>query len=450
MFNWQPPRLLQRTVSLFSNSLALAIMFDTVLDFFPDNRLESPGGTSSANHSSRSPWSSGQSASLEGHAGSSVGNAADSSPNLADALQPPSPESAAGSSSSGSRPRRRIRGKSRDPNRPHPEGLAAPATPAGAVRPASPEMGVIAEDLAEDAGGSDGLPYADAQPVPMPTGAAELNRIRQCWWKVLQRWRQQQLASQRHSLSRRSTELLKMPLRDCSKKAKRALYNLFMREDNVLSTRWGTIADAWARGQLALEQPTWLKAQSFMLTWQGDFGLISKEAVLGSSWPSAEVVSSVLAVSPLVHPIRDAIDAMIKDIFQTRSLQKYAWCIELCVESYETLREATLSRSPEPDASGAVADGAFWHTGKACLPVSDNVLRLHVHCFFDFARLEVVRDAEEFLLLGSQPWHNAAVYTKHSRSTRKNYQGFFYCQVRKLGSVLWGANLYISFFWLFG
>ena len=94
--------------------------------------------------------------------------------------------------------------------------------------------------------------------------------------------------------------------------------------DSEQTRRYKLVSEAWAQGAMLTESPVWLRGQGLLLTWQGDYGLISKEQVLGDSWPSVVAVATILSLSPLLQRIKDGISGLVKDVFQKTTLQKYA------------------------------------------------------------------------------------------------------------------------------
>ena len=100
--------------------------------------------------------------------------------------------------------------------------------------------------------------------------------------------------------------MLKTPLKSLNTAQRRTMQKLYMLMDSEQSRRYKLVSEAWAQGPMITDSPAWLKGHGFLLTWQGDFGLIPKEQVLGDSWPSVTAVATLLSLSPLLQPIKMA------------------------------------------------------------------------------------------------------------------------------------------------
>ena len=319
-------------------------------------------------------------------------------------------------------------------------GNVTPVVQDAALALVQPDIEMCASQVpVEDTGGDPDS--ADSIPIPLPESLDDLRKAKKNLMQVIFRWKKHELIVNKHSYSRRQLDLLHTPLNNISDKRRKDIVSIFTKQDTPLSRKYEVLATAWAQGDMLAESFQWIKKQSVLLTYQGDYGLVPKQEVLGEAWPSISDAAAILAKSERIDLLHTAMDALLADLFQKRSLKHYAYCIELCEESYSSMRETALSRSPDGDASSEELS-YHWHTGKSTLHADSDSLRLHMHCFLDFGRVETFEKAEHLAVLGCHPWQNDCVVSRIGRSQRKNYMGFFYCQVRKFGSVAHKPNIY--------
>ena len=335
--------------------------------------------------------------------------------------------------------RRRIRGKQAMPNFGSPSSSSS-ASP-HRVLPVNPEAAMIAvaepvvdeNDLDQPEGEDD-----DGAIVPLPTTIKELEKVSNSWRRTLSRWMKHELLVCRNNYTWRTQKLLKKQVKEMTPGERRSVVKLFLDKGCRLSRRYADVATAWAAGNLLDTAKPFLKEGSALLTWQGDFGVIAKESVLGDSWPSCSAVASILSRHIAIDPVKKGVESLMQDLLQRRSLSKFAWTIELCEKTYEDMKETALGGT-----DGEAADHFDFHyyTGKG-VPKDPTVnLRVHVHAFVEFNRVETFQKAEDLQMCGASPWVNKTVMSKIGRTARRTYQGFWYCQVRKPGSIAFGANI---------
>ena len=112
------------------------------------------------------------------------------------------------------------------------------------------------------------------------------------------------------------------------------------------------LAMMWAAGELT-SMPSAKKFVGIqnLFTWNGSFGLLDKESLLGDAWPPVREVTRVIKMSETVLWLVKEINEFVDKLKLHKRLDKFAWAVELCEDTYE--RRRRLSRPPSDDRSEA-------------------------------------------------------------------------------------------------
>ena len=93
-----------------------------------------------------------------------------------------------------------------------------------------------------------------------------------------------------------------------------------------------------------MAQNEWKGTQG-LFTWNGEFGLLDKEAILGESWPPVGEGLAVLKMGDHLAELTAKVKERIDNWEKHHHLDKWCWAFELCEERYEQARSRT--RTPE-------------------------------------------------------------------------------------------------------
>ena len=204
------------------------------------------------------------------------------------------------------------------------------------------------------------------------------------------------------------------------------------------------VAESWASDTLFADDPgSWHGVQG-LFTWQGDFGVMDKEHILGNEWPSVAEVVERLQEHDSVNAVVEGTKSLIADLQQKHHLKSFCWAVELCDDTYRAA--SSLCRSPGAMQTHAPSpSGLHWSESQAekCTELPGVPLRVHVHATLNF------NDKRRVPLSDLQLFACSPHVTSQLRCTKNKgrafwgdaWQAFFYLQVRKSSTLVQGGNV---------
>ena len=247
-----------------------------------------------------------------------------------------------------------------------------------------------------------------------------------------------------------SSLLLRSDMKIMSRKNKLKLVAAWEEEGGSWARSLAAVAKAWAAGELSTEslgQNEWKGTQG-LFTWNGEFGLLDKEAILGNAWPPLGDVVAVLKMGDHLAELTAKVKERIAYWEMHHHLDKWCWALELCEERYEQAR--SRCRSPENCEDVSPGRSSHWsETSPELAALDEEPLRVHLHATLRFKHQVVKR--KDLHLAFQDAFAVPAVACKQKKTPKDaNFNeltgnaAFFYLQVTKISSIVSGAN-YLPF-----
>ena len=156
-----------------------------------------------------------------------------------------------------------------------------------------------------------------------------------------------------------------------------------------------------------------LQCPSVFLTYQGSWGLLpSSDIPLVTASMNIDGVAGAVRTVLQLQALRDSLQGFCRDLQQRRLVQEYAWALELCPSTWQSVGE----------------------------------LRVHAHVYL-LCNGSVCMRRSDLRFLGSRPvvQHNISTLVSHSAGSRRgrlvNYAGAYYASVAKIGQICNGGTV---------
>ena len=289
------------------------------------------------------------------------------------------------------------------------------------------------------------LPVAGDAPAPydLPEDKDALRKLLKQMYYQLEKWRGAHFLSQSSGMPKMEQTILIRPLKELPQSDKQKLVAMWMETKTPWCIALSEIAGAWATNTLnSAADKLFFRGTEGLFTYNGDWGVLDREALLGPQWPPLQDVVDTLRCSDVFELIARRICALIDDVKQTSPLKHWAWSIELCTETYTQAQQLNGGEQPVylSKASQDVCVDASTPSEPIAIP-ADKSLRLHVHLFVSFHHRHRIPKAANIALFDSTPLFFAVQGRRNAgRLNLSGNGGFFYVQVRKKSTLRQGAN----------
>ena len=285
-----------------------------------------------------------------------------------------------------------------------------------------------------------------AVPMEVPDDGDELRKVLKQLYHQLDKFRTRAWAAldEQQQVSPQKSHLYRSPLKKLTLKAKRKLVDEWIEEDTPFAKMLSKVAILWAQDTLHThgDHRVW-RGQQALFTWNGAFGILDKEKILGEAWPPAEDVVAILKMGDHLHDIVGEMQAFMDFLKERHHLDKYCWAFELCEERYEHAR--SLSRSPEIGSEESPGKSTHWSesSGQELDKVDEEPLRVHAHACLRFGSVTTLRRDIELRFLDGFAVPAAAASARKRKAgdfDLSGNAGFFYLQVAKTSGIVQGGN----------
>ena len=284
-------------------------------------------------------------------------------------------------------------------------------------------------------------PEPFAEPMAIPEDPNQLRKVLKQLYHQLDKFRTRAWASLEdpQRCSPQKNYMYRSPLRQMTKKSKLRLVEEWVKEGTPFAKLLEKVAVAWAMESLHCQGDNRMwRGQQALFTWNGAFGFLDKEKILGKEWPPVEDVIAILKMGDHLHKERAAMEAFISGLKERHHLDKYCWAFELNEERYEHAR--SLSRSPETDAERSPGGSSHWShsSGKELEQVEEEPLRFHAHACLRFHHNVALRPDGELSFEDAYAVPAAAASSRKRKAgdfDLAGNAGFFYLQVAKTSCI---------------
>ena len=287
-----------------------------------------------------------------------------------------------------------------------------------------------------------------ALPIAIPQEELELRKVLKALYHQLEKFRCRMwdTLSEEDKQSPAICHFWRSDLRSLGQQHRSELINMWSATGDTRAAKFKEIAENWASGCLLVGQDSrYWKGLQGLFTWQGEFGLLKKEEILGDAWPEAEDVVAILKIGDHIRNEINEMERFVAHLKENHHLEKYAWSFELNQERYEQAR--SVSRSPQTNSDTSPARSLHWSessTGEV-ENADEEPLRFHCHATLRFKFGKSFRKDQTLRFMDAYAVPSVAVNGRKRRFgdfDMAGNQAFFYTQVAKKGTLAQGANWY--------
>ena len=163
-----------------------------------------------------------------------------------------------------------------------------------------------------------------AQPAPgevqsymeVPEAPTEVKRHVKALYYRLDRFRARDLGKlQNVAKHPRLASLYTRSLKALTRRDKVKLVEAWLLEGSTTAEYMRKFAEAWATGDLLgkVEAKMWTGQQG-LFTWNGDWGVLNKDCILGDEWPPVEEVVAILKMGNYLQELIESMDTLVESL----------------------------------------------------------------------------------------------------------------------------------------
>ena len=174
-----------------------------------------------------------------------------------------------------------------------------------------------------------------------------------------------------------------------------------------------------------------------------DGGSLSLEEV-GDEWQDVDDLCRRLMYHPRIVDLKRVWQERLAELERGHFFVVSAWSLELCVDTYNSLRSKARPVIVEPFADDPDEEPQLpvieQEQPRPGLP-PPNPVRVHLHAFLRWNKQKTIRSAESLAFLGSRPVKSTLAGGAGGRAAARGNVGLYYVQCPKIGRVGSGGSV---------